>query len=514
MIATCTVPPRGQSTAAKRRHHIATADSADVNLNISGIDLAIVVALLVGMVAFGMWKGRKQEGIADYLLGNRDLPTWLLLLSIVATETSAATFLSVPGLSYAGNMTFLQLAMGYVLGRYVVVRLLLPLYFRGEMFTAYQVLSERFGGATKQAASLLFMITRSLADGMRLLLAAIVLKIILFPHADATPAGGFDVSLSLAVAVMGVTTIIFTFFGGMKAVIWTDAIQFFIYLLGAIVAGVVILSKLPHGFESLIAYGQAHDKLTVFDLDWDLTKPFTLWAGVIGGAFFSLGSHGADQLMVQRYLSARGLPQASRALLLSGWIVLAQFAMFLLLGIGLACFFEGRQFSRNDEVFARFIVEELPVGAVGLVVAAVFAAAFTSSLNASAAAAVNDFYIPLFNPKATSQQAMRVTRGLTIFFGVVQITVGICGQYLNESVVSSVLSIAGFTTGIILGVFFLGIFALHVGQRAALLALLLGLAGMTAIKFLTPLAWPWFVLVGSLGTFAIGWLAGWLMPRK
>jgi SSS family transporter len=486
-----------------------------MTLAVHPIDLAIVVAYLVGTVLFGVWIGRGQRGISDYLLGDRNVPTWLVLLSIVATETSTATFLSVPGVAYTGNMTFLQLSFGYILGRYAVVWLLLPLYFRGELFTAYQVLSERFGGATKQAASLLFIVTRSLADGLRLFLAALVLKVMLFPTASGE--AGFDEHLTMAVVIMGLATIVYTFFGGMKAVVWTDAIQFFIYILGAVLAFVVILDKLPAGWQSLADYGRSHGKFTIINTAWDFRQPYTLWAGVLGGAFFSLGSHGADQLMVQRYLSARSQKAAGRALWMSGWVVLAQFTLFLLLGVGLACFYQGREFSRGDEVFAKFIVDELPVGVVGVTLAAVFAAAMStlsSSLNSLAAAAVNDFYIPLAKPADNPRRILWITRGWTVFFGLVQMAVGIGGQFLAEAVVGNVLAIAGFTTGIVLGLFFLGIFGGRADQRCALIALVGGLAGMSCIKYLDLVAWPWFVLIGSLGTLALGLAASVLLRRR
>jgi SSS family transporter len=479
------------------------------------IDLAIVIVYLAGTVLFGLWMGRSQRGIADYLLGDRSLPAWLVLLSIVATETSTATFLSVPGLSYSGNMTFLQLSFGYILGRYAVVWLLLPLYFRGQLFTAYQVLSDRFGGATKQAASLLFIVTRSLADGLRLFLAGLVLKVILF--SQATSRAGFDQELMFAVVLMGLATILYTFFGGMKAVVWTDAIQFVIYILGAVLAFVIILRELPAGWQSLVDYGRSQGKFTVINTDWDFKQPYTLWAGLLGGAFLSLGTHGADQLMVQRYLSARSQQTAGRALLLSGWIVLAQFTLFLVLGVGLACLYQGRQFARSDDVFATFIVEKMPVGMVGLTLAAVFAAAMStlsSSLNSLAAAAVNDFYVPICKPADDSRRTLRITRGFTALFGLVQIGVGIGGQFLASDVVGSVLAIASFTTGIVLGLFFLGIFGRRADQRCALIALVGGLAGMTWVKFQTGLAWPWFVLIGSLGTLALGLAASLVLPKS
>ncbi|MEX2119592.1 MAG: sodium:solute symporter [Pirellulales bacterium] len=476
------------------------------------IDLAIVAASLLAVVAFGLWMGRGQRNVADYLLGNRNIPWWALLVSIVATETSTVTFLSVPGLAYAGDMTFLQLAIGYLVGKYIVVALLLPQYFRGQLFTAYEVLDRRFGRGTRRAASLLFMVTRTLADGLRLFLTAIVLKVLLFSESPADAA--FDSHLALAVVVMGTATILYTVAGGIKAVVWTDVAQFFIYMLGALSAGAVILHRLSYDWPGLVEYATVHEKLRVFDFSFDLGLAYTFWAGLIGGAFFSLGSHGADQLMVQRYLSARGQSDAARALRLSGWVVLGQFALFLLLGVGLACFYQDRAFGRADEVFPTFIVHELPLGVVGLTLSAVFAAAMStlsSSLNSSAAAAVNDFYIPLVRPAAPGH-TLWVTRGFTVLFGLLQITVGIAGQYLAKSVIDNVMLIAAFTMGIILGLFFLGLASRRAGGRAALVALAAGLAGMTYIALFTSLAWPWYAAVGSLGTLLVGLAAGRFWP--
>ncbi|MBI3461735.1 MAG: sodium/solute symporter [Planctomycetes bacterium] len=487
-------------------------------MNVSTVDLAIVALYLAGIVLFGLWVGRRQGSVSEYLLGDRNLPWWLLLLSIVATETSSVTFLSVPGTAYTGNLTFLQLAMGYVLGRYAVAGLLLPHYFRGQLFSAYEVLERRFGGATKQAASALFLVTRSLADGLRLFLCAIVLKAMLFPAAPANLGErAFDWQLAVAVLVIGGATIGYTFLGGMKAVAWTDFAQFFIYVAGAVVAGVIILMRLPEGWAGMAREALQEGKLRLFDTEFDLTRPYTLWAGLAGGAFISLGSHGADQLMVQRYLSARSQREAALALTLSGWVVLVQFACFLLLGVGLWGFFGNRQFKGGDQVFVTFIVEQLPVGAVGLTLAAVLAATMStisSSLNSLAAVASRDFNCSLAAPQTAGVQSLRVTRGLTVLFGLVQIGVAACGQYLQGSVIEAVLAIAGFTTGIVLGIFFLGVLTRRVSQPAALAALVCGLGGMTYVAFGTKLSWTWFALAGSCGTFVLGLVASLLWPQR
>jgi len=474
-----------------------------VNATIGSIDVAVLIAYLAAVVLLGLWVGRRQRNLAGYLLGGRNLAWWMVLLSIVATETSTVTFLSVPGKAFdadSGNLCFLQLALGFILGRMVVIFLFLPHYFRGKLFTAYEVLDHRFGGATKQTASALFLVTRNLADGLRLYLTAIVLH-----HA-----AGLD--LTLSIAAIGVLTILYTFVGGMKSVAVNDCIQFVVYMAGAVLAAVILLDKLPGGWAGLMEFATERDKLRVFDFRLDPTQPLTFAAGLIGGAFLSLATHGTDQLMVQRYLAAGSRKKASAALGLSGLIVCVQFALFLAIGVGLACYYHHfpaeQTFEKNDEAFATFIIHGgLPVGAVGLILAAVFSAAMStlsSSLNSSAAAALNDLYLPRCREKPPDESLLRIGRRFTVLFGLVQIGVAIIGLYVAQSVVDSVLSIAGFTAGVILGVFFLGTLTKHVSQRGALAGLVGGLAVMTIVAFATPLAWPWYAVVGSAATFAIG----------
>jgi solute:Na+ symporter, SSS family len=471
--------------------------------SLHSVDLVVLVAYFAAVVLLGIWMGRGQRQLSDYLLGGRDLPWWAILGSIVATETSTATFLSVPGIAYDGDLRFLQLAIGFIIGRTLVVYFLLPHYFRGNLFTAYQVLDRRFGGATKSTASLVFLLARTFSDGLRLFLAALVLEKIL----------GW--SMPACIVIIGIATIFYTFFGGIKSVIWNDCLQFVIYMAGGVLAGIVILNRLPGGLSEVAEFAAEQDKLRLIDFDFDFTQKYTFWAGVVGGTFLSLGTHGTDQMLVQRYLCARSQRDAGRALLLSGFVVLLQFTLFLLLGVALAAFyhrFEPPSELRPDEVFATFIVNELPagIGLIGLTLAAVFAAAMStlsSSLNSSASSAVNDLYLPLRRRSATPHHQIGVSRLLTVFFGIAQIGVAIAGIYLARSVVDNVLDIASFTAGLLLGLFALGVLTTRVGQSAALSGLLVGLAVLTVIKFLTPIAWPWYALIGTLTTFFAGLLA-------
>jgi SSS family transporter len=469
----------------------------------SAVDLAIVVAYIAGCTVLGARLGAKAKGLSGYFLGESDVPAWAVMVSIVATETSTATFLSVPGLSYkaGGDCTYLQLAFGYILGRIVVATVLLPAYFQKTVLTAYQLLDRRFGGATRTAASLLFLVARTLGDGLRLFLAATAL---------ATLTGW---PIGRAIVVMVASTVVYTYLGGMRAVIWTDVLQFLLYLGGAAIALAILAGKLPGGWAELWAKAESSGKLRVIDLQWDIRRPFTLWAGLIGGMALSMATHGADQSMVQRYMSARSRGQAAGALIVSGFVVLAQFALFLFIGVALSVFFAdvptNQEPPRHDAAFATFIAHELPSGVKGLVVAAIFASAMgslSSALNASAATTVNDLYRPLV-PGADERHLLRVSKVMTAFWGLAKLAVAFAAIGLKDNVVENALRVASFVLGPLLGLFLLGLASRRAGQRAALLGLLAGIAAVTVTCFLTPIAWPWYALVGSTTVLAVGLLA-------
>lgn len=484
---------------------------------IGSIDLTILVAYLIGTLAFGLYMGRGQKSATDYLLGGRNLPWWVLLLSIVATETSTATFLSVPGIAFGnaaepGDLRFLQLPLGYLIGRTIAAYGLLPLYFKGKLFTAYDVLRQRSGPHVRGVASALFMVTRTLCDGLRLYLAALVMQFM------------FDCSLSTAVISLGIATVIYTVIGGIKAVVWTDAIQFAVYMLGALIAFVLLGQQVDGGLAQTFSTEAMQERLRIFDFGFDLSSPYTFWAGLIGGAVLSIGSHGVDQLIVQRYLCARSQRDAQKALLWSGPVVLVQFAIFLLLGLGLSAFYAqhppSEEFTKGDQVLAHFIVHHLPVGLVGIVLGAVFSAAMStlsSSLSASASALVNDFILPRTGHTADSPFALRSAKLATVVFAGLQILVGISGLGGDESVVNQVLGIQNLTLGVILGLFVLAL-SKQRSAKASLIGLLGGLVAAACIVFVVPLikiddgvplkiGWPWYGLITCISTFGVGRIA-------
>lgn len=487
-----------------------------MNLGIGLLDSLIILGYMLAVVAFGLWLGRKKQDTADYFLGGRALPWGALLLSIVATETSTVTFLSIPGISAAagGNFTFLQIALGYIVGRFFVIAFLLPLYFRGAPFTAYEVLEGRFGKLSRRTVSGLFLLTRNVSDALRLFLTALVLQIVL----------GLDIASSII--AIGVVTILYTFVGGAKSVIWNDCIQFLIYMLGAAAIAMIIVDSAPGGWGQVVTFAAQNEKLQFFDFEFSLVKPtMTFWAGLAGGAFLTAATHGTDQLMVQRYLSARSRNDASLALGFSGFIVLLQFAVFLAIGVGLAWFASAASANvfpaelKNDQLLAYFVVHYMPAGLLGLTLAAVFAAAMStlsSSLNSSAAAFCTDIYLPLRAGSGTPANAMKVGRMATVGFGIVQAGIAILFAMLgsDESTVSNVLKISGFATGPVLGLYLLAVFAPRVDQRAAVGGFIAGVAILSWLAMGTALYWPWYALAGALATLLCGVTLSLLLPAR
>lgn len=469
------------------------------------LDIAIVFGYLAGVVAAGAFFARRQKTTAQYFLGGRHVPWWAISASIVATETSTITFISVPGLVYrdGGDFAFLQLVFGYLLGRVVISALLIPSYFRRELLTVYQLLQARFGAPVKALAASLFVTMRTIADGVRLLLTAFVLAAV---FAAFQGAAGADAVVVGSILVIGIVMILFTFLGGMEAVIWIEVFQLGIYVAGAVAAAVVLLGKIPGGWEAARALGGEYGKLQLFHFEWDFTKPFTFWAGLVGGCFLTMSTHGTDQYLVQRYLCTDKPRNATVALLTSGAVVFLQFTGFLLIGLLLFAFyrpFETGSALAGDRVFPDFITRHLPSGLSGLVVAAIFAAAMSSSLNSIAATAVSDLYRPLA-PDRSDRHYLVVSRGVTLAAGFAQIAVAVGIRHMTRSALDAALSVASILNGPVLGVFLFGAISRRGGTPAAFAAMAAGLVAVVCVWRLTPVAWPWYTLVGSATTVAVG----------
>jgi SSS family solute:Na+ symporter len=491
------------------------------------LDLIIIFGYLIGITAFGIWFSGKQETTADYFVGGRNVPWWAIAMSIVATETSTITFVSVPGIAFAkgGNFQFLQLVFGYMLGRVVISLLFIPMYFKGELQTVYQLLGERFGDKVKMLASALFVVMRNVADGVRLLLTAIVLAAV---YRSFNPAADASTIIIGSIILLGVVMIVFTFYGGMEAVIWVEVVQLVIYIGGAIAAAIVLIQNIDGGFAGAMTLGEQYSKFTLFDFAFDLSKTYTFWGGLIGGCFLTMSTHGTDQYLVQRYLCTSKPSSAATALLSSGAVVLAQFIGFLFIGVLLFAFYAPYNaaeyvqagvpnsgvaatlpFLKGDQVFPDFITQHMPAGLSGLVVAAIFAAALSSSLNSIAATAINDLYKP-FRPDTTDKQLVRYAGILTVVVGIIQIIVAIIFMQTGESALGLALATASLINGPVLGVFLVGTLIKRATQRDALFGMIISICLMTYIMLATNkvidgpnIAWPWYAFIGSLTTLAM-----------
>ncbi len=453
---------------------------------------------MLAVTAWGAWLGRGAKTGEDYFLGGRDLPWGAVLLSVVATETSTLTFLSIPGISYNGTLGFLQIALGYVVGRIVVARWLLPAYHEGRFRTAYELLENRFGVGTRRLTSGIFMVTRLLADSVRLFATAIPLSLVT----------GW--SLALSVVVIGLVTFVYTYAGGLKAVVWVDAAQMSLYLAGGVIAIVVLGQAVPGGWTAIFEQAGAAGKLDAIDWSVDFGRPYTVWAGLFGGAFLSMGSHGADQLIVQRLLACRDLASSRRALVGSGFAVLGQFALFLVVGLGLWAYYNGAAFDRSDEIFATFIIEALPTGVRGLLIAAVFAAAMStlsSSINSLAAATAYDFW-GAAHREADDASILAVGRRFTWMWAMLLVLAAIAFIPLSResTAVEVSLGIASMIYGALLGAFGLARFVPRADRVAAQAGMVTGILAVSVIwaTARAAIAWPWFVLIGTAITLGVG----------
>ena len=467
------------------------------------VDYVIVVAYLAGIAAFGIWQGGRQATARDYFLGREAIPWWIVCFSIVAAETSALTFISIPGLAYLTDLGFLQVTFGYLLGRVVVASYFLPRYFAGELTTAYAFLGARFGPTTRRTASVVFLFTRIAADGVRLFATAIPLKLIL------------DVDYSVAIALLAVVALAYTSIGGVRGVIWVDAIQMLIYLGGATVAMIYLVGGHPDGWSGIAALAAEKGKFAVIHLgtaDGFFSQPYTLLAGVLGGGFLSMASHGTDQLIVQRVLATQSLASGRKALVGSGLIIVVQFAVFLVLGLLLYGHYQGASVAdlgllRSDEIFPKFIIEGLPAGFSGIIIAGLLAAAL-STLSGSMSSMASSVVMDLLKPagRLSDEKALRVSRSMTIVFAIVLVGSAVLFMNSSQTVVELALSIASFTYGGLLGTFLLGMLSKKPDERTALIAFAAGILGMVAVITMKLVAWTWFTLAGVAVTLAVGFV--------
>ena len=489
-------------------------------MGFSTIDYIVLLIYLAGITVFGMRFKKSQRSVKDYFLGARNTSWIVICLSIVATETSTLTLIGVPALAYGtfarpeqgGTLTYLQVLIGYVVGRFIIARIFLPSYFRGDLLTAYALLERRFGVLTRRVAASMFLVMRALAEGVRVFAASLVLSAVL---ASSFP--GIPHLWLWSIVIVGVLTLIYTFEGGIAAVIWTDLIQFVIYVGGSLLAAYELVHLTPGGWSGIMGAARHAGKLQLFSFTWDLTVPFTFWAGLIGGTFLTNASHGTDQLLVQRLLTCRDLRDSQKAIITSGFIVLAQFILFLGIGIMLFAYYQHvprPAITTNDAIFPTFIVTTLPHGVSGLVIAAIFAAAMSNlsgSLNSLASTTVLDLYNPLTGGKASDAQLLALSKWCTAGWGIVLILIAIVARGWG-SVFTAGLTAASIVYGPMLGAFLLGVLTTRANTSGVIAGMTVAAASMLTIWWTTKLAWTWYVLVGTAICFGVGYVVSLTSP--
>lgn len=505
------------------------------------IDYLVLILYFVGVVVFGIILSGRQKTTSDYFLGGHQIPWWAVLFSVVATETSTLTFISIPAVAYGGNLTFLQIIFGYITGRTIVSFLFLPKYHQSRLSTAYQFLGARFGNSLRIITSSTFMVTRLLADGVRLFASAIPIALIL--RLAGVRISDLNIYL-MAILMISIVTVFYTFFGGIKAVVWMDVIQMGVYIGGALLAVWILLSRLSPNLSGAVEMVQEAGKLKFIDFGGGMNfktfiaQPYTFFTALFGGAVFSVASHGTDQLIVQRLLTTKNLRSSQKALIGSGLVVFMQFALFMFIGLLLFGFYSGQTpdqlgLATADEIFAKFIVEEIPAGLSGLIIAAILAAAMStlsSSINSLASSTTLDIYKPHWGKTNSPEKDLKISRMITICWGFV-ITGSaffFAALQLNSSgerpaVVELGLSIASYTYGGLLGVFLLGVLSKKIGHTDALIGFF---SGLTALLFLVNgpiqnllpgqglnLAWPLYTVVGASIVIFVGYISFFVRRR-
>lgn len=473
-------------------------------LRLGSLDLAIIAVYLFGITLFGLRFRKRQRSVRDYFLADRDIPWWAIALSIVAAETSTLTIIGVPGIAYDTNFTFLQLVMGYVVGRVIISFVLLPHYFRGELYTAYQLIERRFGPRLRTVTAIIFLLTRAAAEGVRVYAVSIVVSIAL---------GTGEIT---SIAIITLLTLIYTFEGGLAAVIWTDVVQTFIYVGGTIIGLFTIIHLVPGGWPAVASLAAEFRKWQVIDTPTvphfpylNLLEPYTLWAGIIGGAFLTTASHGTDQLIVQRLLAARSQRQSTTALLSSGLAILFQFALFLFVGVMLFAFYQqpSSAFGKADRIYPTFIVGHMPRGIAGLLIAAILAAAMSNlsaALNSLSSSSMMDLYLR-FRPSTDETARLRLSRWITVAWALVLFVLALIALHWVGHVVEAGLQIASVAYGALLGVFLLGLLTKRANEIGAVAGMICGFGIELYLWKWTHVPFTWWVAVGTVVTFAVGY---------
>lgn len=490
-----------------------------MNSYLSIADWAVIVVYLLGMIALGIWFGRDQHNTRDYFLGSRNTPWWAIGLSIVAAETSALTIIGVPALAYGGNIAFLQMIIGYVLARLILAVVMVPHYLKGEIYSPYQLFSDRLGTSARQTAGGFFLISETLAAGVRVYVVSIPIQLML------------GIGVLPAIVLFVVLSLIYTYIGGVKAVIWTDAVQFGLFLLGGLFALFYIPTLVDGGFSGVLSQAAQAGKLHWLNPEFGLAAPFNIWMGVIGGTVLVLSSHGAEQLIVQRVLACKNVAEGRKALVLSAALVFPLFLIFLFVGVMLWVFYQGHPFKiplpeaqsgikANDFIFPIFMMTEVPHVLRGFLIVAILSAAMSSvssALTSLASVSTMDF-VKGQHGKRSETFYLNFSKYSTVAWAAILIFTA----YLSREVafvMNAAFTLRGLTSGALVGGLVLAVFwktgravPVIAGMFAALVVMILvsqiswdvTVDGKVEAR---KIFWPWFTLIGAVVTLAVAWAA-------
>jgi len=499
--------------------------------NLALLDWVVLAIYAVTVIIIGVAAGKKEKNTDDYFLAGRKMPWWAVMCSIYATSLSALTFIGVPGAAYAGDFNYIQLGIGDFFGRILIAFVLLTAYYKGKVTTVYELLGERFGPHSHNAGTIFFILTRLLASGVRLAGCAIALSVV------------FNIPINLAIAMIALTALAYTLVGGIKAVIWTDMMQFILFMSAAGIAIFTITMALPNGWSDFIDVGQAHQKFKIFHISFisgtkdywfNFSNPDSLMAGFLFGCFTTFAALGTDQDMVQRMLTCEKVKESQKALL---WTAVMNFPitlLFLSVGAGLFVYYnifpnaEVAGFvaaKKTDFIFPHFIKTVLGPGLRGILIAGLLAAAMSSldsALNALAASAYIDIFKRYIKKNTSDQDAVKISRYFVIGFAVVLAVIAIFFSK-TESILWLGFRIAGYTYGAMLGVFLLAVFTKKRGNDLSNIIIMF--SSIAVVIFFTAesigpfnilrtsllqifkiksIAWPWAIIIGTLWTFGVG----------
>lgn len=500
-------------------------------------DWAVIVAYLLGIIGLGVWFGKDQKNTRDYFLGSKNIPWWGIGLSIIAAETSALTIISVPAMAYGDNISFIQIIVGYVIARIILAVVMVPHYLKGEIYSPYQLLENSFGAPARKMAGGFFLISETLAAGVRVYVASIPIKLML---GEKVLAFGTGDAILGSILLFVILSLIYTYIGGVKAVIWTDAVQFLLFLAGGIFTLFYIPTLMEGGLSATLARADAGWKLHWFNSQFSLAMPFNIWMGVIGGTFVVLSSHGAEQLIVQRVLACKTVADGRKALALSAVLIFPLFLIFLMVGAMLWAFYQthpmkiaipeivaGSGIKANDYIYPIFMVTEVPHVLKGFLIVAILSAAMSSvssALTSLASVSTMDFVKGM--TKGRSEEFyLRFSKWSTVFWAGALILVA----YLSREVayvLNAAFSLRGLTSGALLGGLMLVLFWRKGGSTPIIVGMIGSLAVMIFVsRYEWPVAqapavqtakvaWPWYTLIGTLVTLGLAWVTRLILGRK